>query len=93
MASLIFMRQLFQYSVRLLNSKMSFMNNIVKQIFIVFFLGKVFGKNHFDADVLNNRFKVRRLLKFKLELCREIHNLHEKNSNGDVSDIFDIHIR
>ena len=69
------------------------MNNVLLQIFIMLFLGNVFGKNHFDADVLNNRFKVRRLLKFKLDLCREIHNLHMKNSDGVVGDASAIHIR
>ena len=69
------------------------MNNVLLQIFIMLFLGKVFGKNHFDADVLNNRFKVRRLLKFKLDLCREINNLNVKSVDGDVDNILNIHIR
>ena len=89
----MFMRQLLQYSVLLINSKMSFVSNIVLQIFIMLFLGKVFCKNHFDADVLNNRFKVRRLLKFKLDLCREINNLYVESVDGDVDNILNIHIR
>ena len=47
-------------------------NYLLYVIFINCF-GELLGKNHFEAKVYNNRFKVRRLIKFKLELCKEVH--------------------
>ena len=52
-----------------------------------------FGKNHFDADVLNNRFKVRRLVKFKLELCQKIYDVKHSNSDKVELDAFNDYAR
>ena len=46
------------------------------------FFGYILGKNHFDADVLNNRFKVRRLVKFKMDLCQKIYDVKHSNSDN-----------
>ena len=45
--------------------------NLLCVMFIGCF-GELLGKNHFEPNVYNNRFKVRRLIKFKLELCKEV---------------------
>ena len=59
------------------------MKYLTIQILVYFlFLGEnIFGKNYFDADVLNNRFKVRRLITFKLDLCRAIYEVNPQNSD------------
>ena len=57
--------------------------NIIMHILVQFlFFGYILGKNHFDADVLNNRFKVRRLVKFKLDLCQKIYDVKHSNSDN-----------
>ena len=48
-------------------------SNCLLLLYIINSLGELSGKNHFDAEVYNNRFKVRRLIKFKLDLCKEVH--------------------
>ena len=59
------------------------MENIIMHILVQFlFFGYILGKNHFDADVLNNRFKVRRLVKFKMDLCQKIYDVKHSNSDN-----------
>ena len=50
-------------------------------ILLITCLEELSGKNHFDADVYNNRFKVRRLIQFKLDLCKEI----KKNPDDNIT--------
>ena len=70
------------------------MERVIIQVLFcfVFLLENSFGKNHFDTKVLNNRFKVRRLITFKLDLCRCINEVNLQNSddteNDDSSNFF-----
>ena len=54
-------------------------------ILAIICLEQLLGKNHFDADVYNNRFKVRRLIKFKLDLCKEMKKNPEANIKANDS--------
>ena len=70
------------------------MNMIWLQSFIfVVILDEIFGRNHFDADVFNNRFKVRRLIKFKLDLCQVIRRLGHQNVNGMKNNEYNKYVR
>ena len=64
------------------------MERVIIQVLFcfVFLLENSFGKNHFDTKVLNNRFKVRRLITFKLDLCRVIYELGLQNSDAIEND-------
>ena len=65
----------------------------LKSFILILISVEIFGRNHFDADVYNNRFKVRRLVKFKLDLCQEIRHLQNQNANKMKHSEYDKNVR
>ena len=48
---------------------------------ILFAIKELEAKNHFKGRVLNDPFKIRRLVDFKINLCKEIINLKDVHGN------------